>query len=70
MIGSIEEVLKKQEDTYLSEIDKILQSKDQIEFQLTDMVRGKCVFLEITDVIETVNEIKRFVKADPRFQLA
>jgi ubiquinone/menaquinone biosynthesis C-methylase UbiE len=31
------------------------------------MVRGKCVFLKVEDIIETVNEIKRFVKKDSRF---
>ena len=31
------------------------------------MVRGRCVFLKVEDIIETVNEIKRFVKKDSRF---
>ena len=34
------------------------------------MVRGKCVFLEVTDIIQTVNSIKEFVSRDSRFALA
>lgn len=33
------------------------------------MVRGKCVFLEIADIILTVNLIKEFVQNNPRFKL-
>lgn len=33
------------------------------------MLRGKCVFLDISDIIYTVNSIKDFVKKDPRFSL-
>lgn len=29
------------------------------------MVRGKCVFLEISDIIETVNAIKDFANRNP-----
>ena len=29
------------------------------------MVRGKCVFLEVEDIILTVNQIKEFVKKNP-----
>ena len=30
------------------------------------MVRGKCVFLEVEDIILAVNQIKEFVKNDPK----
>jgi hypothetical protein len=33
------------------------------------MVRGKCVFLEISDIIEAVKSIKEFVKNDSRFTI-
>ncbi len=33
------------------------------------MLRGKCVFLKISDIIETVKSIKEFVKNDPRFSI-
>ena len=39
-------------------------------FKISDMVRGKCVFIEVEDIIETVNDIKRFVARDGRFGLA
>jgi hypothetical protein len=33
------------------------------------MLRGKCVFLDVSDIIYTVNSIKDFVKKDPRFSI-
>jgi len=38
---------------------------------ISDMVRGKCIFLEINDIIETIEKIKNFVKNDPnkRFRI-
>ena len=33
------------------------------------MVRGKCVFLEISDILETVKSIKDFIKKDSRFTI-
>jgi hypothetical protein len=38
----------------------------EINFSISDMVRGKCTFLEITDIIETINDIKNFVRDDPQ----
>ena len=36
-------------------------------FKVSDMLRARCVFLEVVDIIETVNDIKRFIKDDKRF---
>ena len=33
------------------------------------MVRAKCVYLEVADIIETVNSIKAYVKQDSRFKI-
>ncbi len=33
------------------------------------MVRGKCVFLQIGDIVQAVNSIKQFVKKNPKFGL-
>ena len=33
-------------------------------FTISDMVRGKCVFLGIEDIIDTVNDIKAFVASE------
>lgn len=33
------------------------------------MLRGKCVFIDVSDIIYTVNCIKDFVKKDSRFAL-
>ena len=32
-----------------------------MEFAISDMVRGKCIFSSIEDIIETVNKIKKYV---------
>ena len=32
-----------------------------MEFTISDMVRGKCIFSSIEDIIETVNKIKKYV---------
>ena len=34
------------------------------------MLRGKCVFLDISDLIKALNSIKAFVKKDSRFALS
>ncbi len=31
------------------------------------MIRGKCVFLEIGQIIQAINQIKKFVKKNPKF---
>ena len=33
------------------------------------MVRGKCVFLEVSDIIQSVQSIKEFVSRDARFKI-
>ncbi len=34
------------------------------------MVRGKCVFLEVSDIIDTIESIKQYVKKnEPRFKI-
>lgn len=32
-----------------------------IKFTISDMLRGKCVFLSIEDILETINEIKVYI---------
>ena len=41
----------------------------KVDFTISDMVRGKCVFLEIADIIYTVNKIKEFVKNKTQFKI-
>lgn len=33
-------------------------------FKISDMVRGKCVFMDINDIIRTIDKIKAFVEKD------
>ena len=32
-------------------IDDILKDTEVIQFKISDMLRGKCIFLEISDII-------------------
>lgn len=41
-----------------------MKEKDEVTFNISDMVRGKCVFLEMESIILTVNQIKEFVRKD------
>lgn len=34
----------------------------EIVFSITDMVRAKCIFVYVQDIIETVGEIKQWIK--------
>lgn len=65
--GSVREVLQREETEYLRKVDDVLEKRENVLFEITDMVRGKCVFLEVADIIETVNDIKRFVEEDNRY---
>jgi hypothetical protein len=47
----------------------ILENSTAVPFKISDMVRGKCVFLEISDILETVKAIKNFVSKDSRFTI-
>jgi hypothetical protein len=33
------------------------------------MIVGRCVFLKLSDILETINSIKKFIKKDNRFSL-
>ncbi len=67
---SIKSVLDKEQKEYSTQIDRILKEKETVQFKISDMVRGKCVFLEVGDIIHTVNLIKKFVANNPRFGIA
>jgi hypothetical protein len=32
-------------------IDDILKDSESVQFKISDMLRGKCIFLEVTDII-------------------
>ncbi len=69
MNGTIKQILVRQENNYRNIIDELLEKATAVPFKISDMVRGKCVFLEISDIIETVKQIKEFVKKDSRFRI-
>ena len=39
----------------------MLKNKSDVEFSISDMVRGKCTFGKIQDIIETVGSINKFL---------
>ena len=62
---TIQATIDNEDKEYREEIDRLLKGKEEVTFKISDMVRGKCVFLEVEDIIKTINEIKEFVKSDP-----
>ena len=64
--GTIQDTIESEDREYKEAIDRLLKEKEEVTFKISDMVRGKCVFLEVEDIILTVNQIKEFVKNDPR----
>lgn len=70
MAGSIQDVLERQQKSYLKIVDEKLKGLDKITFEISDMVRGKCVFFEIPDIIETVYRIKKFVQKNKRYKIS
>ncbi len=67
MKGSIKKILAQQETNYKTIIDQLLENSTAVPFKISDMVRGKCVFLQVADIIHTVKSIKDFVSKDSRF---
>ena len=64
--GTIQETIESEDKDYKEAIDRLLEEKEEVTFKISDMVRGKCVFLEVEDIILTVNQIKEFVRNDPK----
>ena len=51
MKGAIKQILERQETNYGEIIDELLEKSTSVPFKISDMVRGKCVFLEISDIL-------------------
>lgn len=47
---------------YQEKLKHLLSTKENITFAVSDMVRAKCIFLNIEDIIETVRKIKTFTE--------
>ena len=54
----------------MKKVDELLEKKESVLFKISDMVRGKCVFVDVQDIIEIVNDIKALVSRDSRFGMA
>jgi hypothetical protein len=54
MKETINDTLESEDLDYKNEIDIILSKKDSIEFKISDMVRGKCVFLDLHDIFQAI----------------
>ncbi len=50
-------------------IDQSLEKSSKVSFKINDMLVGRCVFLKLSDILETINSIKKFIKKDNRFAL-
>lgn len=67
---TIEETLISEDEDYRRKIDEILSQKEEVVFKISDMVRGKCVFMDVNDIILTVDQIKAFAeKEKSRFRI-
>ena len=52
---TLQETIESEDKEYKETIDRLLKEKDEVTFKISDMVRGKCVFLEVEDIILAVN---------------
>ena len=59
--STIKEVLESEEEAYKKNLQEALESLTEVTFKISDMVRGKCIFLCVEDIIETIVQIKNFV---------
>ena len=61
----MEDILQEEQETYDKVLEEMLEKEEQIVFTISDMVRGKCMFLQIRDIIDTVIEIQQFCQRNP-----
>ena len=61
----LKEVLEGEGEAYEEELGNKLKSRESVVFEISDMVRGKCVFVSIRDIIDTVQAIKEYAKLHP-----
>ena len=43
--NTIQDTIESEDRDYKEAIDRLLKEKDEVTFKISDMVRGKCVFL-------------------------
>lgn len=63
--STVKEVLENEQKNYTKVIKNELESLDTIRFQVDDMLRGKCTFVSLSDIIETVTDIKHYIAQNP-----
>ena len=59
--NSVKEVLEGEEETYQRCLEQQLVSLNDLTFSISDMVRGKCIFLCVEDIVAAILEIKNFI---------
>ena len=57
----LEDCLKEQQRKYRNEVEARLKDKEELQFTISDMVRGKCTFSNIEDILETITKIINYV---------
>ncbi len=55
-----------EEQEYKRKVDELINDKKDITFKISDMLRGKCVFISIPDIIITIDRIKAFALKDEK----
>ena len=67
--GRLEEGLREEEAAYQQRLGRLLAGREQVVFSVSDMVRGKCTFTSISDIIQTVKDIRRYCEETPGFRV-
>ena len=62
--STIKETLKLEDEVYQECVEKELQELKEVKFSISDMVRAKCTFVNMEDIIDTVYKIKGFVDTE------
>ena len=53
--------MDREDDLYQVKVGERLDKREEIDFTISDLVRGKCTFSKIEDVIETIENIQEFI---------
>ena len=58
---NLEQNMEEEDIKYKKMMDEKLSALSVVKFEVTDMVRGKCTFLQLSDILSTIQDIKSFV---------
>ena len=58
---TIDETLESEEEGYKTNVKAALSEIKSLKFEVSDMVRGKCGFSDIEDILNTIQDIKKYI---------